>query len=77
MLPTAKSKAEEQREAMRKMAKRSLKEKERAQQKRADQTARLRAARLGHEVAEDTHGKDVSGGNNKTLRLPKVHRSQT
>lgn len=78
MLQTSKSKAEQERNAMRKKAKRSLNEKERALQERAEHTARLRAIRLAREAAaEKEHGKDASGKNKRPLRLPKVHRPQT
>lgn len=77
MTPPAKSKAEEQRDAMRKTAKRSLKEKERTMLERAAVTARLRDNRLAREAAEKAHGKDASGESKRPLRLPKVHRPQT
>lgn len=77
MLPTARSKAEEQRNALRKRDKRSLKEKKRALQESTENRAQLLARRLAHDAAAKAPGKDATDKSKPPLRLPKVHRPPT
>ena len=79
MLKSVKSRAEEKFAATQKKDKQVLKEKEKAQQERAEHTARLRALRLAKEAAdekaaEEADAEKAAAKNKKSSRLPQVHR---
>ncbi len=82
MLRPRRSAVEDRRIAMQKRVKRSLKEKDKALQKRAAHTAQLRAVRLAREAADkdaamNEDSEATPGKRKKPLCMPKVHRPQT
>ncbi len=74
MLKSAKSRAEEKFAATQKQGKRVLKEKEKAQQDRAQHVASLRALRLAKEAADKEVAEKAAAENKKPSRLPGTHR---
>ncbi len=82
MLKPARSRAEKLFTATQKKDNQLLKEKEKAQQKRAEQVASLRALRLAKEAAnkeaaEETDAENGDAKNKKPSRLPQAHRRQS
>lgn len=79
MLKSVKSRAEQQFTATQKKDKQILKEREKAQQERAEHTAKLRGLRLAKEAADkeaadEADAEKATAKKKKPVRLPKVHR---
>ena len=79
MLKSIKSRAEQQFTATQKKDKQILKEREKAQQERAEHTAKLRGLRLAkeaaeREAAEAANAEKAAVKKKSPARLPKVHR---
>ena len=77
MLKSVKSKAEEQFAATQKKDKRALKEKEKAQQERAEHVANLRALRLAKDAADKQATEKPAAKKNNPTRLPQAHRPES
>jgi len=78
MLKSVKSRAEEQFTATQKKDKQILKEREKAQQERAEHTSKLRSLRLAKEAADIAKAEKTAATKKKTPpKLPDVHRPES